>query len=159
TESLSIKFGENLSFNRVTSCNSFPGVAGWLWLAKPWHFFTFRMGQLREDFPNFGVTIDVSGQELTFDGHEEKSYKFFHVRPLLPWPTYSPDMSPIEHVWHALDRRIRQCVPVPTSIQELCTAIEEEWDNIPQATINNLINSMQRRCVELHEANGGHARY
>jgi hypothetical protein len=37
--------------------------------------------------------------------------------------------------------------------------IEEEWDNIPQATINNLINSMQRRCVVLHEANGGHTRY
>jgi hypothetical protein len=23
---------------------------------------------------------------------------------------------------------------------------EEEWDNIPQATINSLINSKQRRC-------------
>jgi len=21
--------------------------------------------------------------------------------PVLPWPTYSPDMSPIEHVWDA----------------------------------------------------------
>jgi hypothetical protein len=26
--------------------------------------------------------------------------------------------------------------------QQLHTAIEEEWDNIPQATINSLINSM-----------------
>ncbi len=31
--------------------------------------------------------------------------------------------------------------------------------NIPQATINNLINSMRRRCVALCEANGGHTRY
>ncbi len=30
--------------------------------------------------------------------------------PVLAWPTYSPDMSPIEHVWDALDRRIRQRV-------------------------------------------------
>ena len=51
-------------------------------------------------------------------------------------------MSPIEHVWDALDRRVRQLVPVPGNIQELRTAIEEEWDNIPQATINSLINSM-----------------
>ncbi len=52
-----------------------------------------------------------------------------------------------------------QCVPVPAYIQQLCTAIEEEWTNIPQATINNLINSMRRRCVALREANGGHTRY
>ncbi len=36
--------------------------------------------------------------------------------PVLAWPAYSPDMSPIEHVWDALDRRIRQRVPVPANI-------------------------------------------
>jgi hypothetical protein len=54
-------------------------------------------------------------------------------------------MSPIERV--------------PANIQPLHTAIEEVWDNIPQATINSLINSMQRRCVMLHEENGGQTRY
>ncbi len=43
--------------------------------------------------------------------------------------------TPIEHVWDALVRRIRQHVPVPANIQQLRTAIEEEWTNIPQATI------------------------
>jgi transposase len=62
--------------------------------------------------------------------------------PVLPCPAFPPDMSPIEHVWDALDRRVRQRVPVPANIQQLRTAIEEEWDNITQATINNLINSM-----------------
>ncbi len=74
--------------------------------------------------------------------------------PVFAWPTYSPDMSPIEHVWDALDRRIQQHVPVPVNIQQLRTTIEEEWTNILQATINNLINSMRRRCVALREANG-----
>ncbi len=68
-----------------------------------------------------------------------------NARPHVAWPAYSPDMSPIEHVWDALDRHIRQRVPVPANIQQLRTAIEEEWTNIPQATINNLINSMRRR--------------
>ncbi len=36
---------------------------------------------------------------------------------VLAWPAYSPDMSPIEHVWDALDWRIRQRVPVPDNIQ------------------------------------------
>ncbi|KAL0159085.1 hypothetical protein M9458_047161, partial [Cirrhinus mrigala] len=57
--------------------------------------------------------------------------------PVLAWPTYSPDMSPIVHVWDALDWRIRQRVPVPANVQQLRTAIEEEWTNIPQGTINN----------------------
>ncbi len=69
--------------------------------------------------------------------------------PVLAWPVYSPDMSTIEYVWDALDRRIRQRVPVPANIQQLRTAIEEEWTNIAQATINNLINSMRSvlHCV------------
>jgi hypothetical protein len=50
-------------------------------------------------------------------------------------------MSPIKHVWDAVDC-VQQRVPVPANIQQLYTAIEEEWDNIPQAAINSLINSM-----------------
>ncbi len=79
--------------------------------------------------------------------------------PVLAWPAYLPDMSPIEHVWDVLDRRLWQRVPVPANIQQLRTAINEEWTNIPQATIKNLINSMRRRCVALRETNGGHTRY
>jgi hypothetical protein len=74
--------------------------------------------------------------------------------PVLPWPAYLPDMSHVEHAWDALDR-----VQVPANIQQLLTAIEEVWENIPQATINSLFNSIRRRCVALHEANGGQTRY
>ncbi len=31
------------------------------------------------------------------------------------WPAYALDISPIEHVWDALDRHIRQRVPVPAN--------------------------------------------
>jgi nitrate reductase beta subunit len=30
------------------------------------------------------------------------------------------------------------------NIEQLRTALEEKWDNIPQATINSLINSKRR---------------
>jgi transposase len=56
--------------------------------------------------------------------------------PVIPWPAYSPDMSPIEHILDALNRRVGQRVPIPATIQELHTAIEEELDNISQATYN-----------------------
>ena len=74
--------------------------------------------------------------------------------PVLPWPAYSPDMSRIEPVWDALDRHVQQRVPVSANIQQLHTAIEEEWDNFPQATIS-LINSAKELCIALHEVNGG----
>lgn len=70
--------------------------------------------------------------------------------PVLAWPTNSPDMSRIEHVWD---------VPLPVNIQQLHTAIEDEWANVLWATVDNLINTIRRRCVALHEANDGHTRY
>ncbi len=89
----------------------------------------------------------IHDHHLMLQGSVHNSWK---LKPsqFLAWPAYSPDMSHIEHVWDALDRRIRQRVPVHAYIQQLRTAIEEEWTNIPQATINNLINSMRRRCGE-----------
>ncbi len=68
-------------------------------------------------------------------GSVHNSWKLKKI-PVLAWPAYSPDMSPVEHVWDSLDQRIRQCVPVPANIQQLHTAIEEEWTN-----------SMRRICV------------
>ena len=44
--------------------------------------------------------------------------------PVLPWPAYSPDMSPIEHVWNALEQCV--CQRASANIQQLCTDIEEE---------------------------------
>jgi hypothetical protein len=41
----------------------------------------------------------------------------------------------IEHFQDSLYRRVGHLVPVPANIQKLCTAIEEEWDNIPQCHV------------------------
>ena len=40
---------------------------------------------------------------------------------VLPWPAYSPDMSPIKPVWDALDQHIQQGISVPANINQLCT--------------------------------------
>ncbi|ROL52183.1 hypothetical protein DPX16_6060 [Anabarilius grahami] len=92
----------------------------------------------------------ISAQMLTFDG----VWNFGEV--------FSSRMNPGFHCTGQMADSmygIMWRVPVPANIQQLRTAIEEEWTNIPQATINNLINSMRRRCVALREANGGHTRY
>ncbi|GBN48118.1 Transposable element Tc3 transposase [Araneus ventricosus] len=64
----------------------------------------------------------------------------------MDWPAYSPDLNPIEHVWDMLGRRIAARQPPPTYLPELRRALLDEWCNIPQDQIDNLILSMPRRC-------------
>ncbi|GFT44275.1 transposable element Tcb1 transposase [Trichonephila clavipes] len=61
-------------------------------------------------------------------------------------PAYSPDLNPIEHVWNMLGRRIVARQPPPISLPEFRRTLLDEWCNIPQDQIDNLILSMPRRC-------------
>ncbi|GFW16222.1 transposable element Tcb2 transposase [Trichonephila clavipes] len=63
----------------------------------------------------------------------------------MDWPTYSPDLNPIEHVWDMLGRRIAARQPPPTCLPELWRTLLDEWCNIPQDLIDNLILSIPRR--------------
>ena len=78
---------------------------------------------------------------------------------VLPWPSMSPDMNPIEHLWDELDRRVRSRPEAPTTRQELFNALQVEWDAMPQQLIRRLVDSMPQRCQELVAANGGHTHY
>ena len=75
------------------------------------------------------------------------------------WPANSPDLNPIEHVWNSLDRRFRRRSNPPANVNELRQALIQEWNNIPQAEISTLVNSMRRRCTAVVNSRGGHTRY
>ncbi|GFU80952.1 transposable element Tcb1 transposase [Trichonephila clavipes] len=64
----------------------------------------------------------------------------------MDWPAYSLDLNPIEHMWDMLGRRIAARQPPPTCLPELRKALLDEWCNIPQDQIDNLILSMPRHC-------------
>ena len=59
------------------------------------------------------------------------------------WPANSPDLNPIEHVWDSLDRRLRRRPNPSANINEL-----HEWNNIPQAEINTLVNYMCQLSIQ-----------
>lgn len=73
------------------------------------------------------------------------------------WPSRSPDLNAIEHVWDMLGRRIRN--RHLETLPDLRTALLEEWQNIPQEAIQNCIASMPRRMIEVIRARGGNTRY
>lgn len=75
----------------------------------------------------------------------------------MEWPSQSPDLNPIEHLWEELDRRIR--TRSFRNASELMHALKEEWDKIPQAVIANLVDSMPRRCEAVIRAKGYSTKY
>jgi transposase len=65
-----------------------------------------------------------------------------HIRTL-PWPALSPDLNPIEHLWHEIGRRVRRRVNPPESIDQLQRVLTDEWNNIPQASVIECHSSFQ----------------
>ncbi|UYV70330.1 Transposase [Cordylochernes scorpioides] len=73
---------------------------------------------------------------------------------MLPWPPYSPDLLPIEHVWDIIGRRLH-ALPQPRSEDELWQMVEREWRAIPQDAIRTLIDSLPRRVAACIAVRGG----
>lgn len=88
-----------------------------------------------------------------------KSYLDSQQVQLLPWPAYSPDLSPIEHVWDFVGRRLTRDPRPVASTDELWLRIQTIWNTLPQADIQNLFHSMPRRVAALIAARGGHTKY
>lgn len=76
---------------------------------------------------------------------------------VMDWPSLSPDLAPIEHVWDALGKRVRE--HNPTDVNQLRNALLQEWQNMPQNVIRTIVYSMRRRCQACINANGGYTRY
>ena len=76
---------------------------------------------------------------------------------VLPWPTFSPDLSPIEHLWDVLYHGVRSRDPQNTD--QLEKFLRQEWEAIPLHEFQNLIQPMHRYCTTVINANGGHTQY
>lgn len=77
----------------------------------------------------------------------------------IEWPSRSPDLNPIEHLWNIMFRSIRRRQVAPQTAQQLRDALTHIWEEMPQDTIRRLIRSMPRRCQACIRARGGHTRY
>ena len=77
--------------------------------------------------------------------------------PVLPWPARSPDLSPIEHIWDVLGRRVT--ARTPRTVQELGVFFIEEWGMIQTSEVKKYIRSMKNRVDCVISARGGHTKY
>ncbi|CAD6198210.1 unnamed protein product [Caenorhabditis auriculariae] len=71
---------------------------------------------------------------------------------VMGWPSQSPDLNPIEHLWEELKRRCAN--KRAKNCNEKFAQLLSEWNQIPMSTIDTLPNYMQRRCQAVIDARG-----
>lgn len=92
--------------------------------------------------------------------HSSKLLKAFFQDeqiPVLKWPSQSPDLNPIENLWEIVDKRIR--TQNYSNRDELFQNLEEKWNNLDKKIIENLIQSMPRRCQAVIDNKGYFTKY
>ena len=67
---------------------------------------------------------------------------------VMDWPTGSPDMNPIEHVWDQMSVWIRHMddpiPPPPSTVAELSNAVRQAWAAVWPGRVRTLVESMPR---------------
>ena len=77
----------------------------------------------------------------------------------MPQPAGSPDVVPIEALWHTLKENIHACSHIPTTLNELKITIFNAWNEIPLEKVDKHIATMNERVQAVMAANRGHTKY
>ncbi|KAF5328881.1 hypothetical protein D9758_018394 [Tetrapyrgos nigripes] len=102
---------------------------------------------------------DIKFQHDGAPSHTAKTMKKWfsdHGIPLFPHPPSSPDLNPIEHVWHKLKAGVRARPHHPSSANELIEAVKEVWGEIEIEDIDKYVGRMDDVVQAVLDAKGGH---
>lgn len=77
----------------------------------------------------------------------------------MEWPANSPDLNPIETVWHMLKEILRRRRLRPRGGAEWKQAILDAWEEISNEHIRQLVRSMPQRIEAVIAAQGAHTRW
>ena len=75
----------------------------------------------------------------------------------LEWPSQSPDLNPIEMLWHDLKKAVH--ARKPSNVAELQQFCIDEWTKIPPQRCNRLIASYRKCLIAVVAAKGGPTSY
>ncbi len=76
---------------------------------------------------------------------------------VLEWPSQSPDLNPIEHLWRDLKMAVHQ--RLPSNLTELERICKEEWQRIPKSRCEKLVASFPKRHMAVLNQKGASTKY
>lgn len=88
-----------------------------------------------------------------------KWLKEHSVRYINDWPSQSPDLNPMEHVWHQLKLQLSAYETHATSLDDLWRRVDLEWNKFDRNLCRKYIDSMPARIDAVIKAKGGHTRF
>ena len=71
---------------------------------------------------------------------------------VMDWPSYLPDLNPIENLWADVKRRAE--MDNSQDVESLRNALQKAWDETDKRLIKKLIESMPRRLQRVREQAG-----
>ncbi len=76
---------------------------------------------------------------------------------VLEWPSQSPDLNPIEHLWREL--KVQVAKRQPRNLNDLERICKEEWDKIPPEMCANLVANYKKRLTSVIAKNSFATKY
>ena len=77
----------------------------------------------------------------------------------MEWPSQSPDLNPIEHMWNHLKTELRSNSRIFATADDLWDGIQEVMKNENKEMCRKLVSSMSRRVQAVINAKGGYTKY
>jgi transposase len=78
---------------------------------------------------------------------------------VMEWPSQSPDLNPIEHMWNHLKTELRSNSRIFATSDDLWDGIQEVMKNENKEMCRKLVSSMSSRVQAVINAKGGYTKY
>uniref|UniRef100_A0AAZ3PR59 Tc1-like transposase DDE domain-containing protein n=1 Tax=Oncorhynchus tshawytscha TaxID=74940 RepID=A0AAZ3PR59_ONCTS len=105
------------------------------------------------------VANEKHSKTITQRGHVQKTTEWLLDKSLnvLEWPSQSPDLNHIEHLWRDLKIAVQR--RSPSNLTELEMICREEWEKLPKYRCAKLVASYPRRVEAVIAAKGASSKY
>lgn len=147
---------------KIWGCFSFNGVGPLFWIKQTMTKEIYRniLSDVMLPYARQNMAENWKFQQDNDPKHTAKVVKKWfedNQVTVLEWPSQSPDLNPIEHLWNDLKKRLPKYKIA--NQEQLWREIQKAWYDIPKSTCERLVMSMNRRCEELSRNKGGTTKY